>query len=58
MDRIADLERLRADWKRTFESAWRAGDQELEEMAAMQIAACDTEISRELRRIETQDEGA
>ena len=55
MDRIADLERLRSDWKRTFESAWRAGDQELEETAAMQIAACDEEISRELRRIEQED---
>lgn len=54
--RLADLERLRADWKRVFEESWRAGDTELEEMAAMQLTAVDVELQRELRRIETQDE--
>ena len=55
MNRIADLERLRADWKARFEEAWRAGDAELEEMAAIQLEAVTCELRRALAEIENAD---
>ena len=55
-DRLADLERLRADWKRVFRDSYLAQDYELEEIARLQIVALDREIGRECARIETEDQ--